>query len=185
VARAHGRYLATLCRWHSPLLHDHTTDNTQCLTPICVARPFVPPASLSDGLLDGTTTPARNLFRFYTSQTRSTVTASLYLPGGTIGEKLWYYVTVLTRKRGGKLGSAISHLRPMKKAKQVLGSFMWHSCHTRSQSVCTSPSRCFHLHESWLLFLEQPNPLPPLNNPTPEQDTSYGMFRFAACPLQL
>jgi hypothetical protein len=69
-------------------------------------------------------------FRFCTNQTRSTVTVSLYLLGGIVGEKLRYYVTVSTRKGGGKLGSAISHLRPepMKRAKQVLESFMRHSC---------------------------------------------------------
>jgi hypothetical protein len=109
--------------------HSMSCANMRCMSSSCL-RPRHPMAYLTVRLYQHATH-----FRSRTSRTRLTVTVSLYLLGGTVGEKSRYYATVLTQRRGGKRGSATSQLMPeqmkTERAIQVHESYTRHLCQTK------------------------------------------------------
>jgi hypothetical protein len=101
------------------------------------------------------------------SRTHSTAIASSYPRGGTVGERLGYYGTGLTRKRGARHGNAIYCLMP--ESTRTAGTER-ESC-TRPSYKTRAPKYALlpYLLKNYSLENMQPAPLPPLNNPTPEQ----------------
>ena len=104
-----------------------------------------------------------------TSQIHSTATVSSCRLAGTAGEKLWCYVMVSMRKHGARHGNAIYLRMPesTRTAPTALEKCTCPSCRTKATKYAPFPRLPFS--RTLNFSSTQPSPLPPLNNPTPEQ----------------
>ena len=101
------------------------------------------------------------------NRTHSTMTGSLCRQGGVVGERLAHYEMALMQKLAARHGSAIYLPTPESTwtAETARENCMRPSWRTRAPKYVLFPSLSYFSLSKHM----QPMPLPPLNNPTPEQ----------------